>query len=59
MDEQRKYAIVFRSNNLVVRKLSDPDLKPWPRTAAISDAIQSAEQILEQVEERCRKRETT
>ena len=59
MDEQRLIRNPVRSDNLAVRKLSDPDLKPWPRAAAISDAIQTAEQILEQVEERCRKRETT
>ena len=34
MDEQRKYAILFAATILAARKLSDPDLKPWPRAAA-------------------------
>ena len=45
MDDQRKYAILFAATILAVRKLNDPDLKPWPRAAAISDAITKAEQI--------------
>jgi hypothetical protein len=46
MDEQRKYAILFAATILAARKLSDPELKAWPRAAAITDAIQKAEQIL-------------
>ena len=52
MDEQRKYAILFAATILAARKLNDPDLKPWPRAAAISDAIQKAEQILEEINKR-------
>jgi len=52
MGEQRKYAILFAATILAARKLSDPDLKLWPRAAAIRDAISSANQILEEIEER-------
>ena len=52
MDEQRKYAILFAATILAAKKLSDPDLKAWPRAVAITEAIQKAEQILEQIEER-------
>ncbi len=52
MDEQRKYAILFAATILAARKLNDPDLKPWPRAAAISDTIQKVEQILEQIDQR-------
>ena len=58
MDEQRKYTIPFAATILATRKLSDRDLKPWLRAAANTDAIQKAEQILEQIAERCRKKET-
>ena len=49
MEEQRKHAILFAATILAARKLSDPALKAWPRTAAIRDAIQKAEQILEEI----------
>ena len=52
MGEQRKYAILFAATILAARKLSDPDLKLWPRAAVIWDAISSANQILEEIEER-------
>jgi hypothetical protein len=42
MDEQRKYAILFAATILAARKLSNPDLRAWPRAAAIRDAIQKA-----------------
>jgi len=50
MDEQRKYAILFAATILAARKLADPDLNPWPRTAIIRDAISSANQILEEID---------
>jgi len=50
MDEQRKYAILFAATILAARKLNDPDLKPWPRAAAIRDAVSSANQILEEID---------
>jgi len=50
MEEQRKYAILFAATILAARKLSDPDLKPWPRAAAIRDAISQANQILEEID---------
>ena len=52
MEEQRKYAILFAATIPGARKLSEPDLKPWPRSCAIQDAIQKAEQILEEIERR-------
>jgi hypothetical protein len=52
MDEQRKYAILFAATILAARKLSEPDLKPWPRAAAISDAVSKAHQILEEIDAR-------
>ncbi len=52
MDELRKYAILFAATILAARKLSDPNLTPWPRAAAITGAIQRAEQILEMIDER-------
>jgi len=54
MHEQRKYAILFAATLLAARKLSDPDLIPWPRTAIIRDAISSANQILEEIDAKCR-----
>src|SRR5215472_80873 len=51
--EERKFAILFAATILAARKLSDPDLKPWPRAAAIRDAINSAEQILEEIDAKC------
>jgi len=50
MEEQRKYAILFAATILAARKLNDPNLKPWPRTAIIRDAISSANQILEEID---------
>jgi len=52
MEEQRKYAILFAATILAARKLSDPDLKPWPRAAVIRDAISTANQILEEIDAR-------
>jgi hypothetical protein len=52
MDKQRKYAILLAATILAARKLSDHDLKAWPRAAAIREAIQKAEQILEEIEQR-------
>jgi len=52
MDEQRKYAVLFAATTLAARKLSDPNLTAWLRAAAITDAIQKAEQILEMIDER-------
>ena len=52
MDEQRKYAILFAARFLAARKLNDADIKACPRAVAITDAIQKAEQILEQIDER-------
>lgn len=52
MDEQRKYAILLAVTILAARKLNDPDMKPWPRAVAITDAIQKAEQILEEIDKR-------
>jgi len=52
MDEQRKYAILFATTIPAARKLSDPDLKPWPRAAAMRDAISNANLILEEIDAR-------
>ncbi len=52
MDEQRKYALLFAATILAARELNDPDLKPWPRAAAIRDAISNANQILEEIDAR-------
>jgi len=48
--EERKYAILFAATILAARKLNDPDLKPWPRAAAIRDAISNANLILEEID---------
>ena len=53
MTEERKFAILFAATILAARKLSDPDLKPWPRTAIIRHAISSANQILEEIDTKC------
>ena len=45
-----KYAILFAATILAARKLIDLDLKPWPRTAAVSGAISKANQILEEID---------
>ena len=50
MTEERKFAILFAATILAARKLNDPDLKPWPRAAAIRDAISNANQILEEID---------
>jgi len=50
MDEQRKFAILFAATILAARKLNDADLKPWPRAAAIRDAISNANLILEEID---------
>lgn len=50
MDEQRKYAILFAATILTARKLNAPDIKAWPRAVAITDGIDTAKQILEQME---------
>ena len=57
MDEQRKFAILFAATILAARRLADPNLKPWPRAAAIKDAVAQAEQILEEIEERSAQKE--
>ena len=60
MEEQRKYAILFAAVILAARKLNEIGSKPCPaRECAIADAIDEAELILEKIEERCRKKETT
>lgn len=60
MEEQRKYAILFAAVILAARKLNEIGSKPCPaRECAIADAIDKAELILEKIEERCRKKETT
>jgi len=50
MDEQRKFAILFAATILAARKLSDPDLKPWPSAVVIRDAISNANLILEEID---------
>jgi len=50
MEEQRKYAILFPATIPAARKLNDPDLKPWPRAAAIKDAISNVNLILEEID---------
>jgi len=52
MEEQRKHAILFAATILAARKLNDPDLKAWPRAAAIRDAISQANQVLEEIDAR-------
>lgn len=59
MTEERKHAILFAATILAARRLSDPDLKPWPRAAAISDAISKAAQILEEIDERWPEKQAT
>jgi len=59
MDEQRKYAILFASEVWQRGNSTRSAASRAPaRECAISDAIQKAEQILEQIAERCRKNET-
>jgi hypothetical protein len=52
MDEQRKYAILFAATILAAGKLNDPEIKPWAREYAITDAIDKANHILEKIDER-------
>jgi len=53
MDEQRKYAILFAATILAARKLHEIGAKPCPaRECAISDAVENAKRILEEIDER-------
>ena len=53
MAEQRKYAILFAATILAARKLQEIGDKPCPaRECAITDAVENAKRILEEIDER-------
>ena len=52
MTEERKHAILFAATLLAARKLNESGMKPWGIHVAITDAIDKAKLILEEIDQR-------